>query len=62
MFAVEWQLLLADAEREFEDYFQIIVDRTPHDPRVKSLGAKPAKKRGKSSAKRKNSAKTAKKR
>jgi hypothetical protein len=37
MYATEWQLLLADAEREYQDYFQIMVDRTPDDPRVRNL-------------------------
>ena len=37
MHATEWQLLLADAEREFQDYFQIMVDRTPDDPRIRNL-------------------------
>jgi hypothetical protein len=37
MYATEWQMLLADAEREYQDYFEIMVERTPDDPRVREL-------------------------
>jgi hypothetical protein len=37
MYATEWEMLLADAEREYQDYFQIMIERTPDDPRVRNL-------------------------
>ena len=55
IFATEWQSLLADAEREFQDYFAIMVGRTPDDPRVKTLEEEETRARG-AAAKRKNKA------
>lgn len=37
MYAVDWQTLLAQAERQFRDYFEVMVERTPDDPRVLAL-------------------------
>lgn len=37
MYALEWEMLLAQAEREYRQYFEIMVDRTPQDTRVKDL-------------------------
>lgn len=37
MYAVDWVTLLADAERQFEDYFEVIKQRSPDDPRVQEL-------------------------
>jgi Histidine kinase-, DNA gyrase B-, and HSP90-like ATPase len=37
MYALDWQTLLAQAERQFRDYFEVMVDRTPDDPRVIAL-------------------------
>lgn len=59
MYATEWELLLADAEREYQDYFKIMVDRTPDDPRVRDLGEekppikRPARAKAKKNAKAK---------
>jgi len=45
MYALEWEMLLADSERGYQEYFEIMVERTPDDPRVRELesaGERPA--------------------
>jgi hypothetical protein len=38
MFALDWEMLLAQAERQFRDYFEVMVERTPpEDLRVRGL-------------------------
>jgi hypothetical protein len=37
MNALEWEILLVRAERALEDYFEIMVDRSPDDKRVEDL-------------------------
>jgi hypothetical protein len=44
MFALEWKMLLANAERAYEEYFQIMKDRVPDDPRLEDLSASAAEK------------------
>ncbi|MFN3657137.1 MAG: ATP-binding protein [Pseudolabrys sp.] len=40
MYAVEWEMLLAQSERQFADYFEIMSDRAPDDARVRDLRPK----------------------
>ena len=43
LYAMDWDTLLADAERQFKDYFKVMVDRSSGDPRVDQLTPKAAK-------------------
>jgi hypothetical protein len=44
MCAMDWDTLLADAERQFRDYFKAMLDRSSGDPRVDHLAPKTKKK------------------
>jgi hypothetical protein len=37
MYALEWEMLLAQAERQFNEYFEIMAERAPNDDRVRDL-------------------------
>lgn len=35
----DWQTLLAEAEAQYREYFDVVVERTPEDPRVREMTA-----------------------
>ena len=37
MYAMDWSMLLSQAERQFQDYFAVMVERTPDDVRIRQL-------------------------
>jgi hypothetical protein len=42
LYALDWATLLAEAESKYRDYFAVVVERSPDDPRVRELSERNA--------------------